>query len=131
MADRREPVRRLDHSSEDRRFSERQVTQLLAEVVVRGRGHTVNRLTARLAEVDLVEVGLEDLVLGVAFFEGKRERGFANLAQWRALLGQEKILGELPRDRAAALSDRAMADVRDQRTTDAAEVEPLVLVEAL
>jgi hypothetical protein len=91
--------RRLEQPGEHGRFGERQVLDLLAEIVVRRRRDPV----VAAAHVGAVEVELQDLVLGQVELEPDREKGFLDLALQRALVRQEQVLGELLGDGRAAL----------------------------
>ena len=55
------------------------------------------------AEIDAVEIELEDLVLGISALEPEREDRLLDLARERALLGEEEVLGELLGQGRAAL----------------------------
>jgi hypothetical protein len=84
-----------------------------------------------MPEVDLVEVHLENAVLGVAPLELEGEHRLLQLSL-QALVGrQEQQLGELLGDRAAALDHPAAAVVLDRRARDADRVDAPVVVEAL
>ena len=99
VVERRVVVRALRDAGEHRALVERQVLDVLAEVRA-GRGlHAVGAL----AEVDLVEVELEDLGFRVLVLEPQRQEDFLDLALQRAVLRQVRILGELLRDGRAAL----------------------------
>ena len=76
--------------------------QLLERLVEEGARRGLDAVGA-LAEVDLVEVHLEDLVLRVVALDLDRERDLLELARQRALVGEEQVAGELLGDRAAAL----------------------------
>ena len=55
-----------------------------------------------LAEIDLIEIGLEDLLLAVVKLEQHRHKQLGDLALQRALSRQKEVLDELLRDGAAA-----------------------------
>ncbi len=82
-----------------------------------------------MPEVDLVEVGLEDLLLVVLRFEGYREGGFGGLALERTFGGEVAVFDQLLGDGAAALLDLAGQDVLEQGAGDRDAVEPDVLEE--
>ena len=100
----------------------------LSEVVKRREPDAVDRAVAILAEVDLVEVGLQDLVLVVVQLQQKRHHELDRLALQRALGRQEEILDELLRHRAAAL-EALSADEADERARDPARIDAVVGVE--
>src|SRR5262249_61292178 len=63
------------------------------------------------AEIDPVEIMLENLRLAELALEPKREHEFLHLAPERAFLGQKQVLGELLGDGRAALRDAAVKHV--------------------
>ena len=118
VAERVVGVRRLDHPRDERRLGQGQVGDVLAEVDARRLAHAVDPERARLAEVDLVQVELEDLLLAGPPLEHEGEQRLLRLPPVAALgrpvaalvdVGQEEVLAELLRDRAAAVGDRAVA----------------------
>ena len=64
------------------------------------------------AEIDAVEIELEDLVLGEAPLERQRQDALADLAAEGAAVGQEDVAGELLGDGRAALRPAAAFDSR-------------------
>jgi hypothetical protein len=62
------------------------------------------------AEIDAVEVELEDLVLAEAPLDRERQDSLADLAAEGAAVGQEDVAGELLGDGRAALSPAALGD---------------------
>ena len=102
--------------------------QFAAEVDPRGRLDPVRAV----AEVDGVEVLGEDLALGPLAREVVRERRLAQLLEHGpVVLRLQRVLDELLRDGGAALRTRAQLHVGEQRAGHAAQVDALVLVEAL
>ena len=81
------------------------------------------------AEVDAVEIHLQNLRLGELSLEPQRKQRFLELAVDRAFLRQEEILGELLRDGRTALRDGAVQHVGDKGTPDAEWVDAVVFVE--
>ena len=83
-----------------------------------------------MAQVDLIEVEVEDFV----FFEGLvdlvGQQGLFDLALVAALRGQQEALGHLLGDGAAALDDGAGLQVFEEGAHDAEDVDALVFVEA-
>ena len=98
----------------------------LAEVAQRRGLHAV----VALAEIHVVQVGLQNRPLAVLRFEPVREPGFADLAAVGLRAIEERAAHELLRDGAAALDDAATAEVGDHRPEDAAAVNAVVVVEA-
>ena len=82
------------------------------------------------AHIGAVEIELEDLVLGQVELEPERQERFLDLALERALVGEEEVLGELLRDRGAALHDAAAAGVDRHGAEGADRVDAPMLVEA-
>src|SRR5207237_5621053 len=120
IVDRRTLHQRYQH----RRLRRRQVLHLLAEIELRGEADAVDGAVAVLAEVDLVEVGLEDLLLAVMELEQHRHHELGELARQRALRRAEAVLRELLRDGAAAL--HALRAEREHRARERARVEAVV-----
>src|SRR5438132_6649494 len=107
MVERRVARRRARKTREERRFARVDLGDRLSEVGASGGLDAVRAV----AEVDLVQVHLEDSVLRVLPFELERQRGFLQLSV-EALVGrEEEQLGELLRDRAPALHDATAAVV--------------------
>jgi hypothetical protein len=88
-------------------------------------------LRAALPEVDLVQIGLENFALAVAELDEQGHHGFIRLAFEGAFGCEEEVLDELLGERAATLSDAARAQVREQRSTDASNVDAGMRLEAL
>jgi hypothetical protein len=119
--------RRLDEPGDERGLGHVEFVGVLAEEAQGGRLDAV----VPVAEVGLVQVQREDFVLGVGALDQQRREGFLDLARVRLLPVEERHAGELLRDRAAALRPFAGARVGDDGRTDAHQVDPVVLVEAL
>ena len=99
VVERRIVIRALRDAGEHRALVEREVLDILAEVRARRGLHAVGAL----AEVDLVEVELQDLRLRVLMLEPEGQEDFLDLALQRAVLRQVGVLGQLLRDGRAAL----------------------------
>ena len=85
-----------------------------------------------LAEVDLVQVLREDLVLVPVALELVREGSLAQLLEHRAAaLSAQRVLHELLGDRRRALGGALMKQVLENCPPDALVVDTAVLVEAL
>src|SRR3954454_18152370 len=82
------------------------------------------------AHVGAVEIELQDFVLAEPRLEPDGEERFLDLALDRALVVQEKVLGELLCNRGAALSHAAGLCVRHQRAGSAREINAEVVVKA-
>ena len=122
---RREPRRRLDQAGEQRGLGQRHALRRLAEVALRRRLDAVGAG----AEIDAVEIELEDLLLGELVLEPDRQHHLLQLARHRALLRQEEVLGQLLGDGRAALRDAASQHVGDHGAHEAERVDAVVRVE--
>src|SRR5439155_23629136 len=86
-----------------------------------------------IAEVDLIEVELENPVLRVLRLDCARDLRLLELADRRLLTGDavgEDVPRELHRDRREALAPTSRAEVADDRARDTLPVDAGVLVEA-
>ena len=79
--------------------------------------------------VDLVEVHLQDLLLGVLLFEVQGQLGFLELAIQGPGRTQELVLDQLLGDGRAALGHAPLEHILDRGAGDAAEIEAAVLIE--
>jgi hypothetical protein len=91
------------HAGENRRLRQRQVTRLDIEIA---RGGGFDPVSAR-AEIDAVQVHLQDLVLGVFGLQPEREDDLLHLALDGALRRQEHVFRKLLRQRRAAFDHPA------------------------
>ena len=108
-------------------LGERHGAGRLAEIALRRRLDAIGAG----AEIDPVQVELEDLVLGVVALQPERQDRLLDLARGGALLGQEQVLGELLGQRRAALRDAApRVRLLHDRAGDADRVDAEMLVEA-
>src|SRR5262249_2064310 len=82
-----------------------------------------------VAEVDLVQVEVEDLLLREPLLDAAREHHLADLARVGALGREQQALHHLLRDRARALDLAAREQVLPRGARDAREVDSLVLEE--
>ena len=80
---------------------------MLAEVAARGGLDAVQAV----AEVDLVQIQLEDLLLGVEVLDVRREDDFLQLPAICLVAREEALSRELLRDRAAAFGAPALLKV--------------------
>ena len=122
--------RRLDDARQRGALGEREVAHVLAEEQVRAFRHAVHGERPTLAEIHVVQVQLEDALLGEAPFEYQRHHLLAHLARVRLVWREERVLDELLRQRAAALEIRLLAaHVRDDRADRADDVDAGMRVE--
>ena len=88
-------ARRLDETCDDRRFTYGKFICGVAEKFATGRIHAV----CAAAEIDLVEIKLENLFLGELPFQRHRQHGFAHFAVNCAIGVEEYITRQLLRNR--------------------------------
>ena len=77
--------------AEERGFGDGQLVERLVEIIERRRGDAVGAA----AEIDLVEIELENAVLRENLLDPQREQRLLDLALERDLVGQQEILGDL------------------------------------
>ncbi len=116
----------LRQAGQERALGQAQLRDRLAEEGAGGRLHA----KGAVAEVDLVQVHLEDAVLRVAPLELEGEHRLLELALEALVRGEEEDLGELLGDGAAALHDAPAPEVLVDRARDAGRVHSVVGVEA-
>jgi hypothetical protein len=80
-------------------------------------------------EIDPVEIEFENLGLGMLALQPEREFDLLQFALQGALLRQEQVLGELLRQRRAALRNAAMQDVGHRRARDAQGIDAVMRIE--
>ena len=117
----------LRHSGQQSGLGQRQVLGVLAEVELRCRLEAVHSA----AEVDLVAVEREDLLLGKCALDLDGEIGFLHLAGSGAVGGEEEIAGKLHGERGGSLRAARGAQVVPQRSGDAKDVDAPVGIEVL
>ena len=133
-----ERTRVLHEPGQDRRLVEVEVAGVDVEVVLGSGLHAVGAI----AEVDDVEVALEDPVLRVLVLEGDGVAELVELAcvgvvgDGRLLLvgrrlGDEGLFDQLLGDRRPTLDDAAGGGVGEERAQGALDIESAVLVEAV
>src|ERR1700752_1372162 len=123
-------VGRADHAGENCGLARRQLMNPLAEVRT-GRGpHAPEGQSARLAQIDLVEICLEDLVLGIADLDEQSQPGLLDLAQHRPAWSEEPALDELLGEGASALCEPSGARVRPRGARETSDVDGPVVEEA-
>ena len=82
------------------------------------------------AEIDPVQIDLEDLVLGEAVLEPQRQQGLADLARKAPLGRQEQVFGELLGDRAAALDEMPGGEIGERGAQQPDRIDAEMAVEA-
>ena len=120
-------VGRLGQRREIGRFRGRELVHRLVEIQERGGGDAVGAH----AEIDLVEIKLEDSLLGESPLDLHRQQRFLDLARERQLVGQQEVLGDLLGDGRGALRTPPAAVLLHEQhrgARDAGEVDAAVLV---
>src|ERR1700721_4012700 len=82
------------------------------------------------AEIDAVEIELENLGLGVLALQPERQLSFLQFALEGAFLGQEQVFRQLLGKRRATLRNAAMQDVGNRRPQNAPGVDAEMRIEA-
>ena len=116
----------LQDAGDHRRLFDRQVLDRLAEVQLRRRLDAVGAV----AEVHLVAVEREDLLLGVALLDLHRQQQLLDLALPGLLVGEEQLAGELLGQRAGAAGLAHLDQVGDDGAGQPGEAQAEVLEEA-
>ena len=124
---RRQRGRRPGQPGDQRALGHREVLGGLAEHPSRHRLHPVDAG----AEVDAVEVELEDLLLGELGFDQHRQHGLAALAQVAPPVRQEQRARQLLGDRAAALDRPRRACIANDGASDRNRVDARMAEEAM
>ena len=89
----------------------------------------MDRAPPFLAEIDLVQVHLEQLLLGIARVEEHGHDRLVDLAPQRALGREKEVLRKLLGERAAPLHDGGGAHVRPRGARDGDERDPMMIEE--
>ena len=124
--DRVEGGGRLRQPGEHGRFGQAELLERLAVVGARGGGKAVGAL----AEEDLVDVELEDLVLAEVLLDLQRQQDLVQLAVVGLLARQEEVARHLHGDGRCALAAAAGRQVGERGAGEADRVDTLVFVEA-
>ena len=120
-------ARRLGKRREIGRLGERELIDRFVEIIERRGGDAV----VSKAEIDLVEIKLENLVLGIGRFDAEGDERFTNLAFDRALVADEKVLGDLLGDGRGALHMAAALGEHRHGAHHAFRIDADVVVEIL
>ncbi len=123
-------VRALRQAAEIGRLLDGQLVKRLVEVVDRCGGDAVSAA----AEIDLIEIELEDAVLRQRLLDAQRQQRLLDLAIERDLARQQEVLGDLLGDRRCADRAAVRADaleIGERGTHDRGQVDPGMGVEVL
>ncbi len=119
----------LHHAHQQGHLIDVQLVDRNAEVEVGGEPEAIDPLGEVLPQIDLVEVGFQDLVLAVAIVDEHRHVGFLRLAPQAAFPGQEEVLGQLLGQGTAALHGAPRQQVGRHGAHDGHRRDAAVLVE--
>ena len=100
---RRVSVRRANNPGDKRRFAGIQLAHVLAEICLGRFAESTNRKTSPIAEVNVIGVELENLLLRKTLVQLGRHQNFFQLAAPFALRGEKKRARHLHIDGAGAL----------------------------
>jgi hypothetical protein len=115
-------ARRTDGGGEERRLVERERIEVLAEEVPGPRSHAEHGGIPRLAEINRIEVRLEDLALGVAPLEPESDPDLPRLPPPGALAIEEEASRELLGDRARPADDPGLPGIAQEGATHRQQV---------
>ncbi len=124
-------VRRADDARQKRRLAERNVVNVVIEVCQRALGKTVDPKAAAVAQINLVGVELENLLLGKAVLEFERHHGFGQFPPPGALRAEEEAARQLHRQRAGALGPSVVPQIGPSGAHDANQIETRMLEKTL
>src|SRR5262249_29790117 len=127
VAARRKPRRRFDETGKQRGFREIKLLGGLGKIALSGGLDSIGAG----AEIDPVEIELQNLAHAELALEPQRKHQLLQLAPERAFLGQEQVLGELLRDRRAALGDMAAQQVGNARAQKPDGINTKMLIETV
>jgi hypothetical protein len=122
--------RALDQADQHREFPDIEFRERLGEVILAAQPESMDGPRAILAEIHLVEVGNENLLLGEIRLQPQRHDGFGRLAAETLLVRQKVILDQLLRERAAALHHPSGPKIGPHRAHYAAHIDAVMLIEA-
>ena len=119
--------RRANQARDERRLRERHGARRFPEQVAR---HRLDAVDAA-AQIDSIEIQLEDLRLGQLLLEQHREHGFLSLARRGALVREEQRARELLGQRAPTLQAIRAAHVPPHGPPQPDGIDPEMMVEAM
>ncbi len=125
----REVVGALNHAGQQGGFGEIQLAEIFTEVGLGGFAEAVDGEAAALAEVDLVGVHLEDLLLVEAGFELEADDDLAELAGDALLWREEEAAGQLLGECGSAAGHMTGDDIHDRALSGAKIVDATVAEE--
>src|SRR5205814_1809853 len=127
MAVRPEIARALGQPGQERAFRYAQCRGRLAEIAARRKLHSPRAA----AEIDRVEIKLENLVLAQGAFDPRRHHDLADLALVRDVVADHEILGDLLGDGRAALGPARLRQIAHEGADQAALIDAMMLKKTL
>src|SRR5262249_4787864 len=122
---RREGRRRPNQAGNERGFRQRHRARRLSKQML---GHRLDAIHAG-AQIDAVQIKLEDLFLGELRLDEDRETGLFELADVALDVGQKQRAGELLGQCAAALGAAAVTKIARQRAAEPDRIDARMVVE--
>src|SRR5262245_9184928 len=121
-----EVIRALGQTGKKRAFLERKLLRRLAKITAR------RHLDApgAAAEIDGIEIELENLRLAEGLLDPRRHDHLADLALVGEVFAHQQVLDDLLGDGRAALRAPGGGEIADEGADQAALVDPLMLIEA-
>src|SRR6266446_1568800 len=123
---RRKSIRTANQAREQRSFGQIQLRRAFAEISLRS---CFNAVTAG-AEIDAVDVELENLLLGEIPLDAQSDHCFQQFAADGAASERETVAGELLGDATGAFLGRTTQEIVDERTQNSAPVNSTRLIKA-
>ena len=121
-----EIIRTLGQTRKQRAFLDRELLRRLAEIAARGELDP----PGAAAEIDGIEIEVENLRLAERTLDPRRHDHLANLALVGQVFAHQQVLDDLLSDGRAALRAPGRGEIADEGADQAALVDPLMLIEA-
>ncbi len=121
--------RTFNHADQHRLLIKTQFVHRAAKVVQAGQRETADLVVARLAEIHLVQVELENAIFAVARIHDHRHIGFTRFTPQRAFVGEEQVFHQLLRQGTAALHRFTGGDIGEEGATNRVRADAVMLVE--
>src|SRR5262245_63227381 len=122
-----EVIRSLGQAGKKRALLDRELLRRLSEIAARGELDA----PGAAAEIDGIEIELQNLRLAERTLDPRRHDHLADLALVGQILAHQQVLDDLLSDGRAALRAPGRGEIADEGADQAAFVDPLVLIEAL
>src|SRR5262245_46550300 len=120
-----EIIRTLGQAAKKRAFLDRELLRRLAEIAARGELDA----PGAAAEIDGIEIELDNLRLAERLLDPRRHDHLADLALVGQVFAHQQVLDDLLGDGRAALRAPGGGEIADEGADQAALVDPLMLIE--